>query len=44
MSAEIVHPGAEGWPSSVNTLIFCRLTAAALELKTSSGMNQLKEK
>ena len=34
---------ANGWPSSVNTFISCRLTAAAAEQKTSSGMNQMKE-
>ncbi len=34
---------AKGWPSSVNTFISCRLTAAAVEQKTSSGMNQMKE-
>ena len=34
---------ANGWPSSVNTFISCRLTAAAVEQKTSSGMNQMKE-
>lgn len=34
---------ANGWPSSVNTFISCRLTAAAEEQKTSSGMNQMKK-
>lgn len=34
---------ANGRPSSINTLISCRLTAAAAEQKTSSGMNQMKE-
>lgn len=34
---------ANGWPSSVNTFISCRLSAAAVEQKTSSGMNQMKE-
>lgn len=34
---------ANGWPSSVNTFISCRLTAAVVEQKTSSGMNQMKE-
>lgn len=33
---------ANGW-SSVNTFISCRVTAAAGEQKTSSGMNQIKE-
>lgn len=34
---------ANGWPGSVNTFISCRLTAAAVEQETSSGMNQMKE-
>lgn len=34
---------ANGWPSSVNTFISCRVTAAAVEQETSSGMNQTKE-
>lgn len=34
---------ANGWPSSVNTFISCRVTAAAVEQETSSGMNQMKE-
>ena len=34
---------ANGWPNSVNTFISYRLTAAAVEQKTSSGMNQMKE-
>lgn len=34
---------ANGWPDPVNTLISCRLPAAALEQRTSSGMDQMKE-
>lgn len=39
------HPGAvqTDGPGSVNTSISCRLTAPAVEQKTSSGMNQMKE-